>query len=299
MLAVWVAFGFVLIQILFLGVWCRPFDQYFAVPVRPGSSMSKIFRVYSLLFVAWYFKMSDTDSMLSIEQCATYTDHMITASVFNISSDVMMLAIILPLLIRTKLPVGHKSALVGIFSLGIFVILAAALNRYYTFTQPYSPIYLNWYVGEAASMVYVSNILLLWPLIRRVFRAGVFQRSSGAGTGPSGTGGKSGNTYARGTRGTVNGTTRQGDRIRLPSENGDDDDFNSSKERIVGRGAWLSDYDEEAGVKHDMELRPIVKSAKFQNNITCGDAAENGAKRESEEKEGIVKTVEINQYHSG
>lgn len=221
---------------------------------------------------------------------------MITASVFNISSDVMMLVVILPLLIRTKLPVGHKTALVGIFSLGIFVILAAVLNRYYTFTQPYSPIYLNWYVGEAASMVYVSNILLLWPLIRRVFRAGVFQRSSGAGTGPSGTGGKSGNTYGRGTRGTVNGKTRQGDRIRLPSENGDGDEFNSSKERIVGGGAWL---DEEAGMKNDMELRPIVKSAKFRNDITSGDTAHEGAKRESEEKEGIVKTVEINQYHSG
>lgn len=30
--AIYVAVGFVAMEVLYLGVWCRPFDQYWAVP---------------------------------------------------------------------------------------------------------------------------------------------------------------------------------------------------------------------------------------------------------------------------
>ena len=43
--AVYVADGFVLMEVLYLGVWCRPFNQYWAVPPNnrtsvPGSCVS-------------------------------------------------------------------------------------------------------------------------------------------------------------------------------------------------------------------------------------------------------------------
>lgn len=99
----------------------------------------------------------------------------------------------------------RKLALGGVFGLGVFVvcyslasviysvsnasplltrnflrqILAAILNRYYNFTEPYgSLVYLNWYVGEAATAVCVANIPLCWPLLRRVLNLSAF-------TGPS------------------------------------------------------------------------------------------------------------------
>ena len=36
--AVYVAVGFVIMEILYLGVWCRPFNQYWAVPPDNGMS---------------------------------------------------------------------------------------------------------------------------------------------------------------------------------------------------------------------------------------------------------------------
>jgi hypothetical protein len=228
---------------------------------------------------------------------------MITASVFNISSDAMMLAITLPLLIRAQLPLGRKLALVAVFSLGLFVILAAVLNRYYTFSQPFSPIFLNWYVGEAAAMVYVSNILLCWPLIRRVFNVGAFAKSSGGGNGTnmSGTGrtsGRPGLVYGNGT--TASKNVKQSGRVRLPSDGGshevNENDFNSSEERIVGQGAWYNGSDEESG-KNYMELRPVVKGAGFKNEITSGEATEEH-REEDKTNATITKTVQVTQHHS-
>ncbi|KAL8945868.1 MAG: hypothetical protein Q9222_007654, partial [Ikaeria aurantiellina] len=146
-------FGYVLVQILYLAVWCRPIRQYWQVPVDNS-------------------------------QCASYYHHLITAAVFNISSDLMMLYIPLPILIKARLPPKRKIILCGVFSLGIFVILAAILNRYYNFTAGYgSLIYLNWYVGEAATSVFVANVPHLWPLLSRIFALGAFnslRRTTGA-----------------------------------------------------------------------------------------------------------------------
>lgn len=38
--AAYTAAGFVIMEILYLGVWCRPFNQYWAVP--PENSMSSL-----------------------------------------------------------------------------------------------------------------------------------------------------------------------------------------------------------------------------------------------------------------
>ena len=91
LLAAYVALGFVVMEILYFGVWCRPFHNYWAVPAP------------SL-------------------QCDALTDHRITNAVFNISSDIIMLCIALPMFIRSLLPLKRKLILCCIFSLGIFVV---------------------------------------------------------------------------------------------------------------------------------------------------------------------------------
>lgn len=76
-------------EILYLGVWCRPFNQYWAVP--PSS-----------------------------KQCSAATNHLITNAVLNISSDLMIISIPMPLLFKVKIPTKNKLILCGIFLIGVF-----------------------------------------------------------------------------------------------------------------------------------------------------------------------------------
>ncbi|KAG0126459.1 hypothetical protein HOY82DRAFT_628048 [Tuber indicum] len=143
---VYIAAGFVAIELAWF-LSCRPFNGYWALPVP-------------------------------MEQCATYQHYSIVQASFNISSDLMMLGIAIPLFLRARVPNKKKLILVGIFGCGIFVILAAILNKYYNFSNPFTTIYMLWYIREASTAVYVSNLPMLWPLFRRVFNIGTFQERS-------------------------------------------------------------------------------------------------------------------------
>ncbi|RPB05133.1 hypothetical protein L873DRAFT_1757933 [Choiromyces venosus 120613-1] len=143
---IYIAAGFVAVELAWF-TSCRPFSGYWALPVP-------------------------------MEQCATYQHYSIVQASFNISSDLMMLCIAIPLFLRAKVPTKKKLILVGIFGCGIFVILAAILNKYYNFSNPFTTIYMLWYIREASTAVYVSNLPMLWPLFRRVFNIGTFQERS-------------------------------------------------------------------------------------------------------------------------
>jgi len=102
-------------------------------------------------------------------QCDTAVNHLITNAVFNISSDVLMLALGVPMFIRIQIPLSKKIPLVGIFSLGIFVIIAAVLNKWYSFTAPFGTAWVYWYVRESATAIIVANLPFVWLLYRRIF----------------------------------------------------------------------------------------------------------------------------------
>ncbi|TKA77249.1 hypothetical protein B0A55_06149 [Friedmanniomyces simplex] len=133
----YVAFGFVFMEIFYFGVWCRPFSNYWAVP---------------------------TPNV----QCDAATDHLITNAVLNLSSDCAMIAIGLPMFVRLSLPWRKKIPLIGIFSLGIFVILAAILNKVYSFSQPFGSLWTYWYVRESSTALLVANLPFVWTFWRRV-----------------------------------------------------------------------------------------------------------------------------------
>jgi len=137
-LVVYTAVTFVIMEILYLGVWCRPFHNYWAVP---------------------------TDNI----QCSAATHHLITNAVFNISQDLLLLAIALPMFIRTQMPTRKKVALIGVFSLGIFVIIAAAMNKYYSFSNPFGSEWTYWYTREGSTAMLVANLPFVYTLLRRVF----------------------------------------------------------------------------------------------------------------------------------
>ncbi|KAJ4295029.1 hypothetical protein N0V90_007037 [Kalmusia sp. IMI 367209] len=133
------ALGFVVMEILYFGVWCRPFNQYWAVP--PSNS-----------------------------QCSAATNHLITNAVLNISSDLMIIAIPMPLLFKVKLPTKNKAILIGIFLIGTFNIIAAVLNKYYSFSHPFGNEWTQWYLRESYTAFLCANLPLTYPLIQRIFR---------------------------------------------------------------------------------------------------------------------------------
>ncbi|KKK15454.1 hypothetical protein ARAM_005772 [Aspergillus rambellii] len=100
------AFSYLLIQICFFVVWCRPFHHYWAIP---ATSMN----------------------------CSVYTDHLILVLSANVTTDLLMMGIPLPLLIQARLSIWKKVTLCGIFSLGIFVIFCGCLSKYYSLHHPY------------------------------------------------------------------------------------------------------------------------------------------------------------------
>ncbi|GAO13632.1 hypothetical protein UVI_02017410 [Ustilaginoidea virens] len=87
----YVALGFVVMESLYLGVWCRPFSQYWAVP--PNST-----------------------------QCSAATNHLITNAVLNISSDLMIILIPMPVFLQSRLALKKKLILTGVFALGGFTV---------------------------------------------------------------------------------------------------------------------------------------------------------------------------------
>ncbi|ORY19430.1 hypothetical protein BCR34DRAFT_620916 [Clohesyomyces aquaticus] len=145
--ALYVAVGFVVMEILYLGVWCRPFTEYWAVPTRST-------------------------------QCSAATNHLITNAVLNISSDLMIIAIPMPLLFKVKLPKKNKVILIGVFLIGTFTIIAAALNKYYSFTHPFGIEWTIWYLRESYTAILCANLPLTWPVLQRIFNLNNWSHNS-------------------------------------------------------------------------------------------------------------------------
>ncbi|KAJ9137543.1 Decarboxylase [Pleurostoma richardsiae] len=153
-LAVYCAVGYVIIQVLYLGVWCRPIYYYWAVPVPHDHP-----------------------------QCKSYHNHMITVTVLNVSSDLAMLCVPVPLIARAHLPLKRKLVLCVVFSLGALVVLVAILNRYFNFTTTNDLVFLVWYNGEASTAVMIANIPFCWTLLRRLFALDAWGGYSSNGRG--------------------------------------------------------------------------------------------------------------------
>ena len=123
------------------------------------------------------------------EQCATLARYSVVQAVFNISSDVAMLSVPLPLVLRTSMPARQKAVLGVIFGMGLFVVTAAVLTKVYNLGDVYSEGYMLWYVREASVAVYVGNAPMVWPLLREwlpVLRGWTPGGSSSRGKGVSG-----------------------------------------------------------------------------------------------------------------
>ncbi|KAF4555696.1 Hypothetical protein D9617_2g056590 [Elsinoe fawcettii] len=138
--SIWVGIGFVA-TILALFLNCRPFSGYWSVPAIQS-------------------------------QCWSYYNFSYVEAVFNITADIAVLLVGMPLIINVQRPWQQKVPLILIFGMGLFVIAAAITNKLYAFL-PWllSYNYALWYMREAAVSVYVTNLPALWSIVREIFPA--------------------------------------------------------------------------------------------------------------------------------
>ncbi|KKY16758.1 putative family decarboxylase [Diplodia seriata] len=189
LVAAYVVIGFIVMEILYLGVWCRPFNQYWAVPTSNS------------------------------------TNHLITNAILNISSDIFIMAIPMPIFLAARLPLKRKIILCGVFGLGTFSILSAILNKFYSFTEPFGSAWVFWYVRESSTAILTANIPFTWTLLQRTFNIGSFAGSSR---------GRSRTTYHQfnHSHSTKNAT------ISRKAHRPDDLEGNDSQEQIVPLEIW-------------------------------------------------------------
>ncbi|GKT57611.1 hypothetical protein ColTof3_04950 [Colletotrichum tofieldiae] len=149
---------------LTLGLAAQRFVRYLSIYVAVGWTATQIMMFTACRPFSGYWAVPPPDP-----QCATYEQYAILQAVFNISSDVLMLLVPLPLVFRMEIAWRQKIVLIFIFSLGVCVIVAALLTKIFNLGDPYSPNYMLWYIREASVAVYVSNLPLVWPLLREWF----------------------------------------------------------------------------------------------------------------------------------
>jgi hypothetical protein len=100
---------------------------------------------------------------------------------------VIILSIPLPLLFKVRLPKKNKAILFSVFLIGAFTyvafptftylsltqtssIVAAGLNKYYSFTNPFGTEWTIWYLRESYTAILCANLPLIYPLIQRIFK---------------------------------------------------------------------------------------------------------------------------------
>ncbi|OAQ67598.1 hypothetical protein VFPPC_13550 [Pochonia chlamydosporia 170] len=236
-LGIFIALGFVASELaLFLA--CRPIQQYWAVPAEDP-------------------------------QCYNYAHYEIVQGSFNITGDIAMLLIAIPLIISLHVTIQQKIILLLIFGMGGFVIVASILTKLYCLVPALiSYVYMSWYFREASVAVYVTNIPLVWPLVRDVGKClGVTlaSRSNGSRYGTSSHHGQ------RGRRLDSNSRVRTTDKdLEMNSFHratkaelaGGVDGRSESQERINGNGnsEQLRDIDERSGMKIKREVTYTVES---------------------------------------
>lgn len=89
-LGAYVIITFIVMEVLYFGVWCRPFYEYWVCSIRYARHVFDADRLQAV----------PTNSI----QCDAATNHLITNATFNLSSDLIMLTIGLPMFLRMKLP---------------------------------------------------------------------------------------------------------------------------------------------------------------------------------------------------
>ena len=177
-----------------------------------------------------------------------------------------MLLVAIPLLLQVRLPIKQKAVLVGIFGMGVFVIAAAILNKVYAYVPSLvSMYYLNWYIREASSSVYVANLPVIWSLLRDMFPSVArwgFKTKKSSGFSGSGSGWATNNRKGNSHLSSRNYAMRPFDRLGSASwELGQNQ--NSSQECITSVVSC-------SHISNDKEVTIIEKPSSVDDDVESG-----------------------------
>ncbi|KAF6833244.1 UbiD family decarboxylase [Colletotrichum musicola] len=131
--SVYTASAFVAIMVALYGGWCRPFSDYLVL--EPADM-----------------------------ECVTWTQYNILQLTLNLSTDLILLIIPVVMVSRLKMKLGKKILLCCLFSLGIFVMLAAILTKVTVFANSVQPVWFLWCVREVSTAMLVGNLALCMPI---------------------------------------------------------------------------------------------------------------------------------------
>ena len=154
--------------------------------------------------------------------------------------------------LRLSLRLSKKIPLIGIFSLGVFVIIAAILNKIYSFSDPFSDKWVYWYVRESSTALIVANLPFVWLFYRKIFRI----RSSTASRR-----GRYGSTPNTGTR--ISSIRRKSVKPDAPGarKNSDPGDPNLEMGGISQADIWSDDMTIEEMLRGDVSSSACMKDA--------------------------------------
>ncbi|KAJ6140613.1 hypothetical protein N7470_010409 [Penicillium chermesinum] len=150
-------------------------DRIFGSKIVIGLEQCMLFSTWGVKTCMLIFYWRLTQSLRSNLYIKILTGYV---AVFNISSDAIMFAIPIPLLIRAQLKKHRKILLLCVMSLGLFTIIAAILNKFFNFASPLTTTYQIWYIREASTAIYVANLMCWWPLLRKLFGFKAFSYNS-------------------------------------------------------------------------------------------------------------------------
>jgi hypothetical protein len=102
-------------------------------------------------------------------QCSSYLYYQIVNAVFNISTDILIMAIGIPPVLSARLSLQQKLILGVIFGMGGFVIIAILRAVYCIVPSLVSYVYMNWYFREASVAIYVTTLPGIWVFLKEVF----------------------------------------------------------------------------------------------------------------------------------
>jgi hypothetical protein len=129
---------------------------------------------------------------------------------------------------------------------------AAALNKYYSFTNPFGVEWTIWYLRESYTAILCANLPLTWPLLQRIFKLKNWSQNSysnnryyGAHSRPGG-----------GTLSAIKSTTPWAPAKRLPS------DITSSQGRIRRTESEEQIYEGNGALKIYQSTEITVHTAK-------------------------------------
>ncbi|KAM7185647.1 hypothetical protein V8F20_011725 [Naviculisporaceae sp. PSN 640] len=253
---IYIGFAFLLasfmVVVLNLYLACRPFHHYWQIFPNPGEVCQP---AISNQIVWTYFGM-------------------------NVSTDLYLISIPVPMLFQANLKPLRKVGLIILFSGGLFVVACATLRCVLIVTDPVNGAQLagSWAVRESFIAVVTTNLPMIFPLIKvwlSPLIGSLISFTSKSGTRSKGVTGASGTTgedkLSKGSKNRTFGTSSQTwGRRGAPVNPLTNVTFTESEEAIVGKSALENmTNDHNAGVvkMQDMDSNGIGRSKSGNHNI--------------------------------